>query len=86
MAFLLDTDWTDLTGLNNDTPALELIDSLSGQGVFITMITYMEAYEGVLREDDYPDARTALNTRLDPLHVVDFSPDVARRCATIVIP
>jgi predicted nucleic acid-binding protein len=45
MSYLIDTDW--MIDLLSEVPkAVELLDELSEDNVAITVITYMEVYQG----------------------------------------
>lgn len=82
MAYLLDSDWF-LDVLFADPAALALIDRLSASGVSISIITYMEGYQSVLRARDPDRARHELEDFLLSIPVLPFSPPVARRCASL---
>lgn len=81
MAYLIDSDWL-IDHLADVPEANELLDDLAGEGIAISIITYMEAYQGLLRS---PVAREQLEPRFDALvEAVPTAPlslAVARRCA-----
>ena len=82
MAHLLDSDWViDLLG--SEPAALILLDRLSPDGLRMSVVSYMEAYQGTLREPDPMASELQLNTLIESIPVVPFSADVARRCARI---
>lgn len=82
MPYLIDTDWM-IDRLDGLPGAIELIDGLVDEGIAISVITYLELYEGVFRTED-PDANELkLTSALSPIPVLLVSRDVARRCAAI---
>ena len=82
MPYLIDTDWViDLLG--NVPEALQLLDRLAQDGIAISIITYMEAYQGVERSPHPEEAQNKLSALLDSLPVVSLSPAVAQRCARL---
>lgn len=48
MPYLVDTDWV-IDHLANVPEAVRLLKSLAQDGIAISIITYMEVYQGVLR-------------------------------------
>lgn len=60
MAYLLDSDVV-IAHLKDDEEALALIDRLSEDLVSISVITYMEAYQGVIRSPDLDNANQKFN-------------------------
>jgi len=82
MPYLVDTDWViDL--LASVPEALQLLDRLAQDGIAISIITYMEAYQGVERSPHPEEAQNKLSALLDSLPVVSLSPAVAQRCARL---
>ena len=82
MPYLIDTDWViDL--LANVPEAVQLLDRLAQDGIAISIITYMEAYQGVERSPHPEEAQNKLSALLDSLPVVSLSPAVAQRCARL---
>jgi len=82
MPYLLDSDWV-VDALAGDAAAVDLLERLARDGIAISIVTYMEVYEGVLRSADPKTAEAALNTFLKGIPVLPFSAAVARRCAAI---
>ena len=82
MPYLIDTDWViDL--LASVPEAVQLLDRLAQDGIAISIITYMEAYQGVERSPHPEEAQNKLRAFLDSLPVVSLSPAVAQRCARL---
>jgi len=82
MPYLIDTDWViDL--LASVPEAVQLLDRLAQDGIAISIITYMEAYQGVERSPHPEEAQNKLSALLDSLPVVPLSPAVAQRCARL---
>ena len=82
MPYLIDTDWViDL--LASVPEAVQLLDRLAQDGIAISIITYMEAYQGVERSPHPEEAQNKLSALLDSLPVVSLSPAVAQRCARL---
>lgn len=82
MPYLIDTDWL-IDYLNDDAHAIALIDPLISAGVAISLITYMEAYQGTLRKADVPRAQADLAAFLQRSPVVPFTVETAVRCAEL---
>lgn len=82
MPYLVDSDWL-IDHLANVPAAIELLTKLSEQGIAISIITYMEAFQGTEREPDREAARVKLLTFLETVPILPFSTAVARRCARL---
>ena len=75
MAYLIDSDWV-IDHLENVPAAVQLLDQLAPAGIAISVITYMEAYQGELRSPD-PAAAYA------KLQIFAAQVPVAERCAQL---
>lgn len=64
MPYLLDSDWV-VDALAGDPAAVDLLERLAREGIAISIVTYMEVYEGVLKSEDPKAAETALNVFLE---------------------
>jgi predicted nucleic acid-binding protein len=82
MAYLIDSDWI-VEHLANSDEANQLLSQLSEDGIAISIITYIEMYQGVLRSPDPKEAERKLQTFVDAVSVLSISAAVARRCAHI---
>lgn len=80
MAYLIDSDWI-IDWLAGERTARELLVSLAEEGIGISIVTYMEAYQGVSRSQTPVEARQKLADLLEGIPLIPFSPAVARRCA-----
>jgi predicted nucleic acid-binding protein len=82
MPFLIDSDVL-IAHREGEPGALDLIARLAPSGLAISIITYMEVYQGTLRSSDPERARAGLVEFLAGVPVVPFSMDAARRCADL---
>jgi predicted nucleic acid-binding protein len=80
--YLIDSDWL-VDYLGNDPAAIAHIDPLIPDGVAISIITYMEAYQGTLRKADPTRAAAELAAFLGQAPVLPLSLEVAQRCAQL---
>ena len=82
MPYLVDTDWViDL--LASVPEALQLLDRLAQDGIAISIITYMEVYQGVERSPHPEEAQRKLAAFLNSVPVIPLTPAVAQRCARL---
>jgi tRNA(fMet)-specific endonuclease VapC len=82
MGYLIDSDWV-VDHLANEEEANRLLSRLSDEGIAISIITYIEIYQGVLRSPNPSQAEQKLKAFVDTVSVLSISPAVARRCAHI---
>ena len=82
MPYLIDTDLV-IDHLANITEANQLLDKLAPEGIAISMITYMEVYQGVARSPSATEARAKLQIFRRSVPVLPFSLSVAKRCALL---
>jgi predicted nucleic acid-binding protein len=82
MPYLIDTDLV-IDHLANVTEANQLLEQLAPEGIAISMITYMEAYQGVVRSPNVQEARTKFQAFRRSVPVLPFSLSVAKRCALL---
>jgi len=82
MPYLLDSDWV-VDHLADVPAAHDLLDRLSADGIAVSIITYLEAYEGVERSPDRPAAEAKFQTFMRQVPVLPVSRAIARRCAII---
>ena len=84
MPYLIDTDWM-IDRLDDVPEAAALLDTLSSEGIAVSIITYLELYQGVLRSEDRHASERHLDGLLDAIpssHSPDQWPVVARPCDT----
>jgi tRNA(fMet)-specific endonuclease VapC len=80
MPYLVDTDVL-IDRLAGEQQATQLLDRLADDGIAISIVTYMEVYQGVLRTPDREAAERQLDDGLSSIPVLPLSRSVARRCA-----
>lgn len=82
MPYLIDSDWV-IDHLNEVRNAVTLVRTLAPDGVAISIVTYMEVFQGVERNHDPVLARTRFDAFLGGVPVLPFSLPVAERCARL---
>src|SRR5262245_45596140 len=82
MPYLIDTDWV-IDHLENIPEAVALLDSLADEGIAVSVITYMEALQGIRRSPDPQQAQARFDAFFGNVPVLSFSIPEARRCAAL---
>jgi tRNA(fMet)-specific endonuclease VapC len=82
MPYLIDTDLV-IDHLANITKTNQLLEKLAPEGIAISIITYMEAYQGVVKSPNIQEARAKFQTFRRSLPILPFSLSVAKRCAAL---
>ncbi len=82
MPYLVDTDVV-IDHLANILEANQLLEKLVPEGIAISIITYMEAYQGVVRSPNVKEARAKFQHFRRSVSILQFSLPVAKRCATL---
>jgi tRNA(fMet)-specific endonuclease VapC len=82
VAYLLDSNLV-IPYLVDDPATVPLVDRLAPEGIAISIITYMEVYQGTLRRPDPRIAQEQLERFLAVVPTLPLSPSVARRCAQL---
>src|SRR4051794_20072108 len=82
MTYLIDTDWI-IDHLAEDPTAMRLLQALAADGIAISIVTYMEVFQGVERSADQANAQAKLHALLAGVPVLPFSAAVAERCARL---
>lgn len=82
MSYLLDTD-IFIDYLDGDLKVKQSIDPLARQGLAISIVTYMETYQGILRDRQPALAQAKFEAFLHDVPVLPFSLEIARRCAAL---
>lgn len=82
MSYLIDSDWV-IDFFGEVSTAVELLDKLSEKNIAISVITYMEVYQGVVRSPDPDESQQRLDAFLEGVVVLPLSLAVARRCAQL---
>jgi predicted nucleic acid-binding protein len=81
MSYLIDSDWV-IDHLENDSAARQLLDELAEAGISISIVTYMEVFQGIKRSPDPQESMDKLNHLVSRAPIVLFSIAVANRAAT----
>jgi hypothetical protein len=81
MPYLIDSDWA-IDHLNDDERAIRLLSELARDRMYISIITYMEAFQGTLRDQD-PARLAKLRTFVAGIPILQFDEAVAEVCARI---
>ena len=79
MAYLIDSD-VSIAHLENNAETVALLERLSSDGVFISLITYMELYQGWLEHPERTSA-SKLDQFVVGIPIITLSEDIVRRCA-----
>ena len=82
MPYLIDSDWV-IDYLAGIPEGLHLLESLADEGIAISVLTYMEIYQGILRSPEPEQVQEKLQDFLDAVPIISLSPAVARRCARL---
>lgn len=80
MPFLVDSDLV-IDYLDGIPAVVQLLETLAEEGIAISILTYMEVYEGLVRDPGQREPR--LRAFLETVPLLEFSPAVARRCALL---
>ena len=82
MPYLIDSDWV-IDHLDDVPAAVALLDQLAADGIAISIITYMEVFQGRMRSPNPQEAQEKLEQFLAAVPVLPFTPAVAERCASL---
>lgn len=82
MPYLIDSDVL-ISQREGEPDTLALLERLAPEGLAISIVTYMEVYQGTLRNPDPERARAGLTTFLFGVPVLPFSLAAAQRCAAL---
>ena len=82
MAYLVDSDWA-IDYLNRVQAAVDLLENLGREGTFVSIVTYIEVYQGVIRDPNQSDAIRALQSFLASSPIVELTIPIAERCARL---
>jgi predicted nucleic acid-binding protein len=80
VAYLLDSNFV-IPYLADDPATVPLVERLAPEGIAISIVTYMEVYQGALRSPDPQLAQEELERFVAVVPILPLSPEVARRCA-----
>jgi predicted nucleic acid-binding protein len=82
MPYLIDSNLV-IDHLANVPEASELLSQLAANGIVISIVTYMEAYQGVVRSPQPEEARAKFADFTKTVLILPFSFAVAERCAQL---
>src|SRR5918997_5647906 len=82
MSFLVDSNLV-IDHLGNVPDASQLIDQLVAEGIVISIVTYMEAFQGVIRSEHPEEAAEKFHAFAESILILPFSFVVAERCARL---
>jgi tRNA(fMet)-specific endonuclease VapC len=82
MPYLIDSDWM-IDVLAGVPDAVTVVEQLARNRIAISIITYMEVYQGTLRAADPVAAQHNLHALLEDVPVLSLSLAVAERCARL---
>jgi tRNA(fMet)-specific endonuclease VapC len=82
MPYLIDSD-VIIDHLADVPAATKLLSQFAEEGIAVSIITYMEAYQGVLRSPQPASARKKFETFLKTVPVLPLSLESAKRCAQV---
>lgn len=82
MSYLIDSDIV-IDFLGNESYAATLLNELASDAIVISIFTYMEVYQGLLRSEDPEAAHRQSRAFQDQVPVMPFSAACARRCAQL---
>ncbi|HEU0022293.1 MAG TPA: type II toxin-antitoxin system VapC family toxin [Dehalococcoidia bacterium] len=82
MPYLIDSNLViDL--LESNPAAIQLLERLAEEGIAISIITYMEVFQGLERSSNRVEAKEKFQTFVTSVPVLPFSLAVAERCAQL---
>ena len=82
MRFLLDTNWI-ITFLKGRQDAIDLVADLTDQGFGFSVVSYGEAYEGLVGSLDFDQRIQALDQLASLADLLNADVDIAVRYATV---
>jgi tRNA(fMet)-specific endonuclease VapC len=82
MPYLIDSDWI-IDHLAGVPQAVQLLERLAPEGIAVSIITYMEAYQGTERAPNSAEAKSRLGAFSGSVPLLPLSPRVAERCAVL---
>jgi predicted nucleic acid-binding protein len=82
MLYLIDTDRL-IDHLANDPATQQLLIRLAGAGIAMSVISYMELYQGVVQNPEPEAARAKLAALLAVVPMQPFTREVAETCGRI---
>ncbi len=82
MPYLLDSDWL-IAYLSLDSDTVRRVTDLSADGIAMSIVSYIELYEGYVRKVGRPLATATLEALASQIEVLHLSVGVAQRCGVL---
>jgi tRNA(fMet)-specific endonuclease VapC len=82
MIYLIDTDVV-IDHLNADPATVQLLEPLTVAGIAISIVGFMETYQGIFRNPNPAAVQEEFDDFLDGVPVIPLAEDIARRCAQL---
>lgn len=82
MPYLIDTNWL-IDQLADKPEAVQLLRRLADEGIAISIVSYMELFQGVVESPDPDAAQRKLSVLLTATPILPFTQEVAETCARI---
>jgi tRNA(fMet)-specific endonuclease VapC len=82
MRYLLDTTIV-IPVLASEQNAISLIKGIAPEGYAVSILSYLEAYQGVVEAHNREGAERVFTTFFAEAPILPISPTVARRCAEV---
>lgn len=82
MRYLIDTTVLSPYFARNQA-AIDLLKQLTPDGIAVSILAYLEAYQGVIERPDPVASRRRFDAFFRSVPILPISPAVARRCAEI---
>lgn len=82
MPYLIDSDWS-IDYLLDEAEAVRLLNRLAPERLSMSIITYMEIYEGLIRAPSIDEAEAKLLEFAEVVPIIPLSTAIARRCALL---
>ena len=82
MPYLVDSNLV-IDHLAEVSEASQFLDAFAQEGIVISIVTYMEAFQGVVRSERPKEASEKFHSFADKVLILPFSIAVAERCARL---
>jgi tRNA(fMet)-specific endonuclease VapC len=82
MPHLIDSNWV-IQYLEDVAAAIELLDRLSASGIAVSIITYMEVFQGIEVSPHPKRAQAKFNLFFEMVPILPLTTEVAQRCARL---
>jgi tRNA(fMet)-specific endonuclease VapC len=82
MPYLVDSNLV-IDHLAEVSEVFQFLDAFAQEGIVISIVTYMEAFQGVVRSEHPKEASEKFHSFADKVLILPFSIAVAERCARL---